>query len=172
MQNTTSARKWPAPGMSLKMQCTIPSGNFKISPLPVRQITFLCKTWEAEPRTYSAPERCPYATSVGRVGTDTMRKQSSCYPREAPRRPTRPLPARRRSDADSNSPGPTARRGTSLGGPTTAIPPKIKQVLDDQKTHPILEQMLRTIQGDAMREASSSTSSKRRQHHRDDDKFQ
>ena len=30
---------------------------------------------------------------------------------------------------------------------------EIKQVLDDRKTHPILEQMLRTIQGDAMREA-------------------
>ena len=49
---------------------------------------------------------------------------------------------------------------------------EIKQVLDNRKMHPILEQMLRTIQGDAMREASSSTSSKRRQHHVDDDKFQ
>ena len=49
---------------------------------------------------------------------------------------------------------------------------EMKQVLDDQKTHPLLEQMLRTIQGDAMREASSSTSSKRRQHYMDDDKFQ
>ena len=34
---------------------------------------------------------------------------------------------------------------------------EIKQVLDDQKTHPILEQMLQTIQGDAKKEASSST---------------
>ena len=49
---------------------------------------------------------------------------------------------------------------------------EIKQVLDDRKTHPILEQMLRTIQGDAKKEAPSSTSGKRRQHYMDDDKFQ
>ena len=52
---------------------------------------------------------------------------------------------------------------------------EIKRVLDDQKTHPILERMLRTIQGDAMKQDSSSTSSKRRQHYTDDmedDKFQ
>ena len=49
---------------------------------------------------------------------------------------------------------------------------EIKRVLDDRKTHPILEQMLRTIQGDAMKQAPSSTSSKGHQRYTDDDKFQ
>ena len=49
---------------------------------------------------------------------------------------------------------------------------EMKQALDDRKTHPILEQMLRTIQGDAMKEAPSSTSGKRRQHYMNDDKFE
>ena len=39
--------------------------------------------------------------------------------------------------------------------------------LDDQKTHPILERMLRTIQGDATKQDPSSTSSKGRQHYTD-----
>ena len=52
---------------------------------------------------------------------------------------------------------------------------EIKRVLDDQKTHPILERMLRTIQGDVTKQDPSSTSSKGRQHYTDDmddDKFQ
>ena len=48
-------------------------------------------------------------------------------------------------------------------------PRQFKKVLNDHKTHSILE---RTIQGDAKKEASSSSSSKRRQQNRDDDTFQ
>ena len=52
---------------------------------------------------------------------------------------------------------------------------EIKRGLDDQKEHPILERMLRTIQGDAMKQNPRSASSKGRQHDTDDmddDKFQ
>ena len=52
---------------------------------------------------------------------------------------------------------------------------EIKRVLDDQKEHPILDRMLRTIQGDAMKQGPRSASSKGRQHNTDDmddDKFQ
>ena len=50
---------------------------------------------------------------------------------------------------------------------------EIKRVLDDQKLHPVLEQMLRTIQGDAIKQ--EATSSKGRLYYTDDmndDKFQ
>ena len=52
---------------------------------------------------------------------------------------------------------------------------EIKRVLDDQKEHPILERMLRTIQGDAMKQDPGSASSKGRQYgtsDMNDDKFQ
>ena len=50
---------------------------------------------------------------------------------------------------------------------------EIKRVLDDQKLHPVLEQMLRTIQGNAIKQ--EATSSKGRLYYTDDmndDKFQ
>ena len=45
---------------------------------------------------------------------------------------------------------------------------EITRVLDDQKTHPILEQMLQTLQGDSKKEASSSASRRRRHQSTDD----
>ena len=50
---------------------------------------------------------------------------------------------------------------------------EIKRVLDDQKSHPVLERMLRTIQGDAIKQ--EATSSKGRLYYTgdmDDNKFQ
>ena len=52
---------------------------------------------------------------------------------------------------------------------------EIKRVLDYQKEHPILERMLRTIQGDAMKQDPGSASSKGRQYgtsDMNDNKFQ
>ena len=43
---------------------------------------------------------------------------------------------------------------------------EIKQVLDDKKSHPILERMLRTIQGDVAKH--DATSSKKRPYYTDD----
>ena len=50
---------------------------------------------------------------------------------------------------------------------------EIKKVLDDQKTHPILERMLRTIQSDVAKH--EATSGKERPHsteNMDDDQYQ
>ena len=45
---------------------------------------------------------------------------------------------------------------------------EITRVLENQKTHPILEQMLQTIQGDSTKDASSSANSARRHQSTDD----
>ena len=82
------------------------------------QQPFRAKSGQTKSRRHSAPERCLNAASDRRVGADTMRKQSSCYPRETTRRPTCIISAGRRSYANSNSLGPTTRRGTNLGRPT------------------------------------------------------
>ena len=49
---------------------------------------------------------------------------------------------------------------------------EITRVLADQQTHPILEQMLQTIQGDTGKEASGSASSTGGHQGMDDNQFQ
>ena len=61
-------------------------------------------------------------TSIGRVGTDSMRKQSSCNPGQTTGRPPCPCSTRRRSHANSNRPGSAPSGSASPSRPTTAIP--------------------------------------------------
>ena len=49
---------------------------------------------------------------------------------------------------------------------------EITRVLADQQTHPILEQMLQTIQDDTVKEATGSASSAGGRNRVDDDQFQ